>query len=166
MVLVGLLQRQAKLRLTALKDRLADAEKLKLRYQRQVDVLSAESYRSGWENWEYEGHPEVVTPDQFDEQKGVERDQYVIGHYMQQMGDTINIVYPADVMKMLDEEAGGPSTSAAGGGELVPVPNPAEPREDRPGAASAVILSSDESADAAISPSGGGAAIPPSGGGN
>ncbi|PON59290.1 hypothetical protein PanWU01x14_160390 [Parasponia andersonii] len=42
-LLVDLLQRQAELRLAALKDRLADAEKLKTRYQRQVDVLSAES---------------------------------------------------------------------------------------------------------------------------
>ena len=153
---VGLLQRQAQLRLTALKDRLADAEKLKLRYQRQVDVLSAESYRSGWENREFEGHPEVVTPDQFDEQKGVERDHYVVGHYMQQMGDAINIVYPADVMKMLDEGACGPSTSAAAGGDLVTVPSPAEPRKDPLEAAAAVILSSDESADAGLPPSGGG----------
>ena len=166
MVLLCLFQRQAQLRLTALKDRLADAEKLKLRYQRQVDVLSAESYRSGWENREYEGHPEVVTPDQFDEQKGVERDHYVVGHYMQQMGDTINIVYPADVMKMLDEEAGGPSTSAAVGRELVPVPSPAEPREGGAEVPAALTISSDESVDAGVSFSGGDADIPPSGGGN
>ena len=75
-------------------------------------------------------------------------------------------MYPADVMKMLDEEAGGPSTSAAGGRELVPVPSPTEPREDRPEAAAAVTLSSDGSVDAGVSLSGGGADIPPSGGGN
>ncbi|PON62980.1 hypothetical protein PanWU01x14_134270 [Parasponia andersonii] len=46
-LLVDLSQQQAELRLVALKYRLADAEKLKTRYQRQVDVLSAESYRSG-----------------------------------------------------------------------------------------------------------------------
>ncbi|PON75487.1 hypothetical protein PanWU01x14_041120, partial [Parasponia andersonii] len=40
-------ERQVELRLAALKDRLADAEKLKMRYQRQVDILSTESYRSG-----------------------------------------------------------------------------------------------------------------------
>ncbi|PON56063.1 hypothetical protein PanWU01x14_184220, partial [Parasponia andersonii] len=72
-LLVDLSQRQAELRLAALKDKLADAEKLKARYQKQVDVLSAESYRSGWENREFENHAEEVTPDQFDDQKGVER---------------------------------------------------------------------------------------------
>ena len=108
----------------------------------------------------------MVTPDQFDEQKGVERDHYVVGHYMQQMGDTINIVYPADVMKMLDEEAGGPSTSAAAGREPVPIPSLAQPREDRAEPAAAVTTSSDESVDAGVSLSGGGADIPPSGGGN
>ncbi|PON74472.1 hypothetical protein PanWU01x14_048790, partial [Parasponia andersonii] len=46
-LLLDLSQRQAELRVAALKDRLADAEKLKIRYQKQVDVLSAESYRSG-----------------------------------------------------------------------------------------------------------------------
>lgn len=86
-LLGDLSQRQAKLRLAALRDMLADAEKLKKRYQRQVDVLSAESYRSGWENREYEGHPDVVTPDQFDEQKGVEMDHYSVRYYMQQLGD-------------------------------------------------------------------------------
>ncbi|PON71078.1 hypothetical protein PanWU01x14_075170 [Parasponia andersonii] len=118
--LVDLLQQQAELRLAALKDRLADADKLKTRYQRQVDVLSAESYRSGWENREFEGHAEVVTPDQFDNQKGVERDHYSVKHYMQQLGDEISITYPADVLKMLAAEKEGPSTSASGAIELVP----------------------------------------------
>ncbi|PON35361.1 hypothetical protein PanWU01x14_336940 [Parasponia andersonii] len=66
-----------------LSQRLADAEKLKIRYQRQVNILSTESYRSGWENREFDGHVEVVTPDQFDEQMGVERDHYSVGYYMQ-----------------------------------------------------------------------------------
>ncbi|PON57058.1 hypothetical protein PanWU01x14_176480, partial [Parasponia andersonii] len=95
-LLVDLSQRQAELRLAALKDRLADAEKLKIRYQKQVDVLSAESYRSGWENREFENHAELVTPDQFDDQKGVERDHYSIKHYMQQLEDEIKIIYPSD----------------------------------------------------------------------
>ncbi|PON55788.1 hypothetical protein PanWU01x14_185970, partial [Parasponia andersonii] len=108
------------LRLAVLRDRLTDAEKLKTRYQRQVDVLSAESYRSGWENREFEGHAEVVMPDQFDEQKGVERDHYSVRHYMQQLGDEINIVYPTDVLKMLDEEKDGPSKFASIAKEIVP----------------------------------------------
>ncbi|PON40059.1 hypothetical protein PanWU01x14_300020, partial [Parasponia andersonii] len=88
-------------------------EKLKVRYQRHVDILSAESYRSGWENREFEGHAEVVMPDQFDEQKGVERDHYSVRYYMQQLGDEINIVYPDDVLKILDEVKDGPSISAS-----------------------------------------------------
>ncbi|PON74711.1 hypothetical protein PanWU01x14_047700, partial [Parasponia andersonii] len=109
------------LRLAALKDRLADAEKLKIRYQRKVDVLSAESYRSGWENREFEGHAEVVTPDQFDEQKDIERDHYSIKHYMQHLGDEISITYSADVLKMLAAEKDGPSTSASGAKEIIPI---------------------------------------------
>ncbi|PON85740.1 hypothetical protein TorRG33x02_184700, partial [Trema orientale] len=158
------------LRLAALRDRLADADKLRLRYQRQVDVLSAESYRSGWENREFEGHPEVVTPDQFDLQKGVERDSYSVGYYMQQMGDAINIEYPADVLKMLDIERDGPSTSAATGTELVPIISPSEPTEDLSEVAAAVDVSSDDSelvappraADGSSAETG----IPPFGGGN
>ncbi|PON80211.1 hypothetical protein PanWU01x14_006610 [Parasponia andersonii] len=118
-LLIDLSQQQAELRLAALRDRLADTEKLKTRYQRQVDVISAESYRSGWENREFKGHAEVVTPDQFDEQKGVERDHYSVRYYMQQLGDEINIVYPADVLKMLDEEKDEPSTSAFVAKEIV-----------------------------------------------
>ncbi|PON78514.1 hypothetical protein PanWU01x14_017720, partial [Parasponia andersonii] len=86
---------------------LADAEKLKTRYQRQVEILSTESYRSGWENKEFEGHADVVTLDQFDKQKGVERDHYSVEYYIQQLGDEINIMYPANVLKMLDEENDG-----------------------------------------------------------
>ncbi|PON36085.1 hypothetical protein PanWU01x14_331150 [Parasponia andersonii] len=119
-LLVDLSQRQAELRLAAQKDRLADEEKLKARYQKQVDVLSAESYRSGWENREFENHDEVVTPDQFDDQKGVERDHYSIKHYMQQLGDEIRIIYPADVLEMLAAKKDGPSTSAPGAAELIP----------------------------------------------
>ena len=156
--------------MAALRDRLADADKLKLRYQRQVNVLSAESYRSGWENREFEGHLEVVTPDQFDLQKGVERDSYSVGYYMQQMGDAINIEYPADVLKMLDEERCGPSTSAVASTELVPVMSPAEPTKDPSEVAAAVDLSSDDSepeappcaADGSSAETG----IPPFGGGN
>lgn len=120
-LLADLSQRQAELRMAALRDRLTDAEKLKKRYQRQVDVLCAESYMSGWENREFEGHPEVVTPDQFDGQKDVEKDHYSVGYYMQRLGSEIDITYPADVLKMLDEEKDGPSASAFAGKELVPV---------------------------------------------
>ncbi|PON37537.1 hypothetical protein PanWU01x14_319560 [Parasponia andersonii] len=82
-LLVDLSQLQVELRLAVLRDRLVDAEKLKMRYHRQVDVLSAESYRTGLENREFEGHAEVVTPDQFDEQKGIERDHYSVKYYIQ-----------------------------------------------------------------------------------
>ncbi|PON68641.1 hypothetical protein PanWU01x14_094500 [Parasponia andersonii] len=122
--LVDLSQRQAELRLAALKDRLADVDKLKTRYQRQIDVLSAKSYRSGWENREFEGHAEVVTPDQFDDQKEIERDHYSVKYYMQQLRDEISITYPADVLKMLAPEKEGPSTSAPGAIELVPASGP------------------------------------------
>ncbi|PON31343.1 hypothetical protein PanWU01x14_370650 [Parasponia andersonii] len=123
-LLVDLSQRQAELKLMALKDRLADVEKLKTRYQRQVDVLSAESYRSGWENREFENHAKVVTPDQFDDQKGIERDYYSVEHYMQRLGVEISITYPADVLEMLATEKYGPSTSAPGTRELVPTSGP------------------------------------------
>ncbi|PON77321.1 hypothetical protein PanWU01x14_029400 [Parasponia andersonii] len=107
-LLVDLSQRQAELRLAALKDRLVDAEKLKTRYQRQVDVLSAESYRSGWENREFENHAEVVTLNQFDDQKSIERDHYSVKHYMQQLGDEIRITYLANVLEMLAAKKMGP----------------------------------------------------------
>ncbi|PON47472.1 hypothetical protein PanWU01x14_244310, partial [Parasponia andersonii] len=155
-LLVELSQRHAELRLATLRDRLPDAEKLKTRYQRQVDVLSAESYRSGWENREFEGHAEVVTPDQFDEQKGVERDHYSVKYYMQQLWDEINIMYPADVLKMLAAEKDGPSTSASVAKELIPASGPLEQASEVPGGqpdlgvltgegSGAVILSSDDS---------------------
>ena len=98
-----------------------------------MDVLSAESYRFGWENREFEGHPEVVTPDQFDEQKGVERDHYSVGYYTQRLGNEINITYPADVLKMLDEEKGKPFASASVGKELVPVMGQDKPTASQPG---------------------------------
>ncbi|PON36275.1 hypothetical protein PanWU01x14_329710, partial [Parasponia andersonii] len=155
-LLIELSQRQAKLRLAALKDRLADAEKLKIRYQKQVDVLSAESYRSGWENREFEDHTEVVTPDQFDDQKGIERDHYSIKHYMQQLEDEIKIVYPSDVLEMLAVEKDGPSTSAPGAAELTPAAGPPGQTPEAPviqpspevsigEGFGAVVISSDES---------------------
>ncbi|PON38889.1 hypothetical protein PanWU01x14_309150, partial [Parasponia andersonii] len=108
------------------------------------------------ENREFEGHTEMVTPDQFDEQKGVERDHYSIKNYMQQLGDEINIVYPTDVLKMLNEEKDGPSTSAAVAKEIVLTSGPLEQAPEVPcsqpdlGAStgdgtSAVVLSSDDS---------------------
>ncbi|PON46606.1 hypothetical protein PanWU01x14_250360, partial [Parasponia andersonii] len=84
-----------------------------------MDVLFVESYRSGWENREFEGHVEVVTSDQFDEQKGIERDHYFVKHYMQQLGDDINIVYLTDVLKMFNEEKDRPSTSVSVAKEIV-----------------------------------------------
>ncbi|PON76423.1 hypothetical protein PanWU01x14_034770, partial [Parasponia andersonii] len=101
--------------------------------QRQVDVLSTESYRSGWENREFECHAEVITPDQFDEQKGVERDHYSIKHYMQQLGDVISITYPADVLKMLTAEKDRPSTSAYGAKVLIPIFGPPDRTLEAPG---------------------------------
>ncbi|PON40415.1 hypothetical protein PanWU01x14_297350, partial [Parasponia andersonii] len=161
--LVDLSQRQVELRLAVLKDRLADAEKLKTRYQRQVDILSAESYRSGWENREFESHAEVVTPDQYDDQKGVERDHYSIKHYMQQLGDEISITYPADVLKMLAAEKDRPSTSASGAIELISASGPPDRTSEAPDiqlslgvsivkGSGTVIISSDES-DPATPPS-------------
>ncbi|PON79474.1 hypothetical protein PanWU01x14_012090, partial [Parasponia andersonii] len=154
--LVDLSQRQAELRLAALKDRLADTEKLKTRYQKQVDILSAENYRSGWENREFRGHAEVIMPDQFDDQKGIERDHYSVKHYMQQLGDEIIITYPADVLKMLAAEKDGPSTSASGAKELIPISGPPDRTSEAPGSQpglgvstgegfGAVIVSNDES---------------------
>ncbi|PON62257.1 hypothetical protein PanWU01x14_139570, partial [Parasponia andersonii] len=155
-LLVDLSQWQAELRLASLKDRLTDAEKLKIRYQKQVDVLSAECYRSSWENKEFENHAEVVTPDQFDDQKGVERDHYSIKHYMQQLEDEIKIIYPSDVLEMLAAEKDGPSTSAPGAAELIPASSPPDRTPEapviqpNPGVSvgegfGAVIVSSDES---------------------
>ncbi|PON49695.1 hypothetical protein PanWU01x14_228590 [Parasponia andersonii] len=154
-LLINLSQWQTELRLATLRDRLADVEKLKTRYQRQVDVLSTESCRSGWKNREFKGHAEMVTLDQFDEQKGVEKDHYSVRYYMQQLGDEINIVYPADVLKMLDEEKDGPSTSASVAKEIVLAPAPPEQATevfgDQPGegaltggGSSAIILYSDD----------------------
>ncbi|PON75349.1 hypothetical protein PanWU01x14_043160 [Parasponia andersonii] len=116
----------------------------------------AESYRSGWENREFEDHAEVVTPDQFDDQKGVERDHYSIKHYMQQLEDEIKIIYPSDVLEMLAAEKDGPSTSTPGAAELTPTaglpgqtpeapviqPSPEVSIEEGFGA---VVVSSDES---------------------
>ncbi|PON92364.1 hypothetical protein TorRG33x02_118690 [Trema orientale] len=99
--------------------RLADGKKLKIRYLRKVNILSAESYKFVLENREFDGHMEVVMPDQFDEQKGIERDHYSVGYYMQKLRDEINIVYPTDVLRMLDEENNGPSTSAPIGREII-----------------------------------------------
>ncbi|PON49991.1 hypothetical protein PanWU01x14_226280, partial [Parasponia andersonii] len=141
----------------------ADAEKLKTRYQRQVDVLSAESYRSGWENKEFKSHAEVLTPDQFDDQKGVERDHYFVKHYMQQLGNEISITYPADVLKMLAAEKDRPSASASGATELIPASSPPDRTSEAPDiqpslgvsigeGSGAVIVSSDES-DPATPPS-------------
>ncbi|PON34771.1 hypothetical protein PanWU01x14_341610 [Parasponia andersonii] len=110
---------KAELRLTVLRDRLADVEKLKMKYQ-----------RSGWENREFEGHTEVVTLDQFDEQKGIERDHYSIKYYIQQLGDETNIVYPADVLKMLAVEKDRPSTSASVAKELIPISGPLDDDSD------------------------------------
>ncbi|PON34822.1 hypothetical protein PanWU01x14_341210 [Parasponia andersonii] len=118
------------LSLVALKDRLVDVEKLKTRYQRQMDVLSVESYRSGWENREFEGHAEL--------------------------GDEISITYPVDVLKMLTAEKDGPSTSASGAKELIPIFGPPDRTSEAPGGqlglgvstgqgSGAVIISSDES---------------------
>ncbi|PON55705.1 hypothetical protein PanWU01x14_186570 [Parasponia andersonii] len=127
-----------------------------MRYQRQVDVLSTESYRSGWENREFEGQAEIVTPDQFDEQKGTERDHYSVKYYMQQLGDRINIAYPTDVLKMLAVEKDGPSASASVAKELIPVSGPPDQTSEVPGGQpglgvltgegfGTIILSSDES---------------------
>ncbi|PON36344.1 hypothetical protein PanWU01x14_329040, partial [Parasponia andersonii] len=155
-LLIDLPQRQVELRLAALRDRLADTEKLKIRYQRQVDLLFVESYRSGWENREFEGHTEVMTLDQFDEQKSIERDHYYVRYYMQQLGDEINIAYPVDVLKMLDEEKDGPVTSASFVKEIVPAFGLPEQSAEVPGGqlgpnastgggSSTVVLSSNDS---------------------
>ncbi|PON63012.1 hypothetical protein PanWU01x14_134590, partial [Parasponia andersonii] len=155
-LLLDLSQRQVELRVAALKDRLADAEKLKIRYQKQVDIFSAEGYRSSWENREFENHAKVVTPDQFDDQKGVERDNYSIRHYMQQLENEIKIIYPADVLEMLAAEKERPSTSAPGATAITPAANPpgqtSEPQVIRPSPGAslgeglgAVVVSSDES---------------------
>ncbi|PON64578.1 hypothetical protein PanWU01x14_122900, partial [Parasponia andersonii] len=125
---------QAELRLAALKNRLADSEKLKTMYQRQVDILCAKSYRSSWENREFEGHVEVVMPNQFDDQKDVKRDHYSVKHYMQQLGDEISITYLTDVLKMLVVEKDGPSTSASGAKELIPIFGPLDRTSEAPGA--------------------------------
>ncbi|PON46335.1 hypothetical protein PanWU01x14_252220 [Parasponia andersonii] len=133
-LLLDLSQRQAELRVAALKDRL----------------------RSGWENREFENHAEVVTPDQFDDQKGVERDNYSIRHYMQQLENEITIIYPADVLEMLAAEKDGPSTSAPDATVITPAAHPpgqtSEPQVVRPDPEAslgeglgAVVVSSDES---------------------
>ncbi|PON60030.1 hypothetical protein PanWU01x14_155440 [Parasponia andersonii] len=180
-LLLDLSQRQAELRVAALKDRLADAEKLKIKYQKQVDVFSAEGYRSGWENREFENHAEVVTPDQFDDQKGVERDNYSIRHYMQQLENEITIIYPVDVLEMLAAEKDGPSTSAPDATAITPAANPpgqtSEPQVIQPDpdaslgeGLGAVVVSSDESNPATpLSPAAGpsaGEVCPSSDGGN
>ncbi|PON56598.1 hypothetical protein PanWU01x14_180110 [Parasponia andersonii] len=80
------------------------------------------------------------------------------------LGDEINIMYPVDVLNMLDEDKDGPSTSAFVTKEIVPglgLPEQAtEVSGDQPGEgalmggeSSAVILSSDDSDSAAAGPS-------------
>ncbi|PON37685.1 hypothetical protein PanWU01x14_318430 [Parasponia andersonii] len=155
-LLIKLSQWQVELRLVVLKDRLANAEKLKTRYQKQVDILFVESYRSGWENKKFEGHAEVVTLYQFYKQKGIKRDHYSDGYYMQELKDEINIVYPADVPKMLDEDNDRPSTSVSVAKEIVLVSDLPEQATEVPkgqpdpsaltdGGTSAVVLSSNDS---------------------
>ncbi|PON54361.1 hypothetical protein PanWU01x14_195900, partial [Parasponia andersonii] len=95
-------------------------------------------------------------PDQFDDQKSVERDHYSIKHYMQQLEDEIKIIYPSDVLEMLAAEKDGPSTSAPGAAELTPAVGPPgrtpeapviqpSPRVSIGEGFGAVIVSSDES---------------------
>ncbi|PON51059.1 hypothetical protein PanWU01x14_219170, partial [Parasponia andersonii] len=132
-LLVDLSQRQAELRLAVLRDRLVEVEKQKTRYQRQVDVLSVESYRSGSENREFEDHTEMVMPDHFDEQKGIERDHYSVKYYMQQLRDEINIAYLVDMLKLLTVEKDGPSTSASIAKELILISGPLDQTSGVPG---------------------------------
>ncbi|PON32875.1 hypothetical protein PanWU01x14_357540, partial [Parasponia andersonii] len=105
---------------------------------------------------EFKGHAEVVTPDQFDEQKGVERDHYSVKYYMQQIRDGINITYSADVLKMLAAEKNRPSTCASIAKELIPISGLPDQTSEVPGGqpglgvstgegSGMVILSSDES---------------------
>ncbi|PON43357.1 hypothetical protein PanWU01x14_274560, partial [Parasponia andersonii] len=135
----------------------------------------------GWENREFENHAEVVTPDQFDDQKGVERDNYSIRHYMQQLENEIKIIYPADVLEMRAAEKDGPSTSAPDATAITPAANPpgqtSEPQVIQPNpdaslgeGLGAVVVSSDESNPATpLSPEAGpsaGDVCPSSDGGN
>ncbi|PON37194.1 hypothetical protein PanWU01x14_322470 [Parasponia andersonii] len=87
-LLVDLSQRQVELRLAVLRDRLANAEKLKIR---ELQVWLGEQGIRG--------------------PRG--------GGNARPSGDEINILYSADVLKMLDEEKDGPSISASIASEIV-----------------------------------------------